>query len=151
MSRAAPDILEDVLVDLRNHQPLVELLPEAAAIYAGHPADDRNFKASVTLTAVSDASTPHRGVMERTVWIQATVTAREDWRSWYDSRDDEPSSVTQMGRILARVGDRLDRSKSTTGGEIPLGGEGGPQPQELDDGRLAMSEDWRVAGWYIDD
>lgn len=150
MPRGAHSVLEDVREDLRSYQPLVSALPEADAIYDGHPADDRDYDASITLTVVSDVGTNHRGVSEKTYRIQATVTVRQDWREWYDSRSDERSSVAQMQYLLSLVDDRLGRGEATSP-EIGTGSIGGPMPQELDDGRLAVSEDWRVTGYYPDD
>lgn len=150
-ARGAHDILDDVVTDLRAYGPLTSILPEPAAVYAGFPAENRGYPAAVTITAISENSTPMRGVMGKTFRVQATVTATRGWREWYDGRDDQPSSVGQMARLLHLVGNRLDRAEATTGGEIPEGGDGGPQPQELDDGRLALSGDWLLSGWYLDD
>lgn len=147
--RGTHNVLGDIRDDLRAYDPLVSLLPSPDAIYEGHPADDRDFEASLTLSVASDVSTPHRGVIERTYRVQATVTVRRSWREWYDNRESEPSSQSQMGRMLNLVAERLDRAKPLP--ELPHGSEGGPQPRELDDGRLAMSEDWRVTGFYDDE
>lgn len=146
-TRGAPDVIEAVRDDLRDYQPLVVLLPEPEAIYEGFPADDRDYDASVTLTAMSENTTAHRGVTERRYRVQATVTANRRWREWFDNRPNQPSSIGQMTRILRRVGERLDRAAAVSP-EISTGGDGGPTPFELDDGRLAVVEDWLLAGWY---
>lgn len=149
-SRNAHSVLEDVREDLRSYDPLVAELEEPGAIYDGYPAEDRDYNASITLTVVSDPATPHRGVRQKTYRVQATVTARQSWREWYDGRDDERSATGQMLFLLSLVDERLGRGEATSG-EFGTGSEGGLMPEELDDGRLAVAEDWRVTGVYDDE
>ena len=150
-TRGSHHIMAEIESDLRAYSPLVAKLPEPEAVYIGHPADDRDYPISVTITVITDQPTLHRGVIGRGYRIQITVKANRDWREWFDTRPDQPASLAEMAEIMHLVGQRLNRAKSVTGGEIPLTTEGGPSPLELDGGRLAISNDWRMAGWYLDD
>lgn len=152
MSRHAGDVTFDIVTDLRGYQPLVDRLPERQAIYEGHPTDNHGYPVSVTVTSIFDGSTPHRGVTGREFRTQITVVGTRGWRESQDAGPDNPGGrggLAEMQAILGDVADRLDRQKGLST-EIALGSEGGPAPQELDDGRLAISNDWRAAGWYVD-
>lgn len=149
--RGSGDVLESLESDLRDYEPLTSELPTEEAIYIGHPADDRDFMAEVTLTTVFEGSNLHRGALTRDFRVQVTVKVTREWREGYDSRENQPASQTQQARILGYVADVLDTSGTSDGPEIPTGGEGGPEPMEMDDGRLAMASDWTLQGTYSTD
>lgn len=150
-TRHAGDIVLDIVTDFRGHQPLVDLLPGPQAIYVGHPDEDHGYPVSVTVTSIPSGSTPHRGVMERRYRIQLTVVSKRGWREEQDPDLDNPEGrggLAAMQDILAAAGERLDRQQGLSP-EIPLGSTGDRTPQELGEGRLAISHDWRAAGWYV--
>lgn len=149
--RGNHSVLESVVADLRAHEPLTTLLPEADAIYQSHPSDDRDYMASVTVTSIFEGSQRHRGALTRNYRIQVTVKTTREWREAYDSRDDQPAGITQQGKILSRVADVLDTTGTSDGPEIPTGGEGGPNPETMDGDRLAMISDWTLQGTYSTD
>lgn len=145
MTRGTADVLRSVVIDLRGHPPLVDLLDHPGAIYQSWIADEQGFPAEVTVTPITAGSAPHRGVVEREYRVQITVKVTQTWRDEQDARHGT-TATTEMWRILDRVADRLDRAPGIH--ETALGGEGGPAPHQMDDGRLAAIGDWRLAGWY---
>lgn len=149
--RGTPDILLDTVRVLRDHAPLVAMLPSRSAIYPARVTADHGHDVEVTVSPVFEGSTPHRGVMEREYRIQVTVKATYGWREARDSDPGTAGGMSAMQEILMHVADRMDRLRGFRSGEVPLGSEGGPEPIEMDDGRLAVIGDWRVRGWYIDD
>ena len=146
--RGVADVLRSVVIDLRSHRPLVDQLPHPAAIYQAQVTESRDFPVEVTISPVYEGSSPHRGMTERNYRVQATVKATYGWR---EARDSEvgSDSLLAMYEILDEVANRLDRAPGIP--ETSQGGEGGPNPMEMDDGRLAVIGDWRLSGWYADE
>lgn len=150
-TRGSADVLMSVVGDLRNHQPLIDLLPSRRAVYAGHPTDDYGFPISVTITPIYEGSVPHRGVIQRDYRVQVTVVSTYEWR---EQREPNPGALFSMNRILDRVGDRLDRAPGFE--EIAQESVGGVTPQWVtgegeEGGRMMITLDWRLQGWYIQD
>ena len=142
--RGAADVMRDAVSDLRDHQPLVDLLPGRQAIYDGHPAEDRGYAAEVAITTVSNTSTPHRGATTRTYRLQATIKTTREWREGHEPAQ---SGTAAMAEIHGRIAERFDHASGLSA-EGSRGGIGGPDPQRLDDGRLAITSDWIVFGAY---
>lgn len=145
VDRGLAETLHGIVGDLRNTSALVDLLTERQAIYAGHPADHRGYPVSVVVTPIYGGTTLHRGTTTRDARVQITVKATQAWR---EAREPNPGALAAMYEIMDHVGVRLDRASGLS--QIPLGGEGGPEPQPLDDGRLAVTSDWRLRGFVSD-
>lgn len=143
--RGFSDVLDDVEGDLRDYQPLVDLLPERKAIYQGYPAEDRDYPIELTITPIPAGSTPHNGLIEREYRLQITVTAE---RAWLEGQEPTPGGLNRMTEIMSRVGERLDKAKGIQ--ETARGGGGTVEPTNMEDGRLAFIGDWRVVGFYDD-
>lgn len=146
--RGTADVLKSVIQDLRGHQPLVDLLPERQAIYQAIVSESRGYPIEVTVSPVFEGSTPHRGITQRNYRIQVTVKSTYGWREQQDNTVGTDGHLA-MYEILDTVGERLDRAPGIP--ETAQGGAGGPDPIEMEDGRLAVIGDWRVAGWYADE
>jgi hypothetical protein len=147
--RGTANVLQSVVRDLRQHQPLVDLLPngDRNAIYQSFVMDNRGFPVEVTVSPVFEGSTPHRGILQRDYRVQVTVKATGSWRQEMDATSGTNSTLW-LHEILTEVANRLDRAPGIE--ETAQGGEGSPQPRLMEDGRLGMIGDWLVAGWYDD-
>lgn len=143
MPRGTADVLQEIITDLQNYQPLTRGLQSPEAIFAAHPAAETNYSLAVIVTVISDTSTPRRSVYERNWRIQITAKASRPWLE----RHSQDAQVV-LHRVLDAVGERLDRAHGIE--EIPLGSETGGPPNPMNDNMLAISNDWRVRGFEYD-
>ena len=135
------DTLHDLVRNLRGDDDVVKHLSERRAVFPGHPADHRGYPVSVVVTPIYAGTTLHRDVTTHDSRVQITVKATRPWR---ESKEPNPGALAAMYEIMDSVGNRLERAEGLD--EIPLGGEGGPEPQPMEDGRLAVTSDWRLRG-----
>lgn len=144
--RGRADVLTDVVTELRSRPALTDKLPDAEAVYQGHPTEDRGYAVAVVVTIVSAGSTPHHSAVSRNYRVQVTVTATTPWREAQDNASGT-TALTEMYAIMDAVGDVLDVGSGID--EYGTGAGGGPGPQQVGDGRLAITDDWFVSGTYL--
>lgn len=144
--RGSVEVLEDLVRALRTDAALVRKLPEAGAIYPGHPTEDRGYPVGVIVTPIFEGSQRHRGVLGRRYRVQVTVIATQPWR---EARDAEAGTdnLRAMRSIMDAVAAVLDEASGMP--EWPEGAESGLAPQPVGDGRLSITNDWVVAGAYL--
>ena len=142
MTQGTADIVEMIERDLQAHDELVGMLPGGTdAIYESYPAEETDEPVAVILWVVSSETTPGRDVHTKSWRIQATVKSSRSWRERQSS-----GGVPAMQRIMDAVHDRLDLLDSYR--EVGHGSEGGSDPEPMDDGWLAIANDWRISGFY---
>lgn len=140
--RGMADLMEGIMKDLRDHQPLQDWLPEQQAVYEAWPNEADRYSVQVVLAAVYDGSTHRGSATRRTARVQTAVVATDRWRR------DRTTPTTDMTEILDHCGDRLDVACALPG-VVPLGaGVGGGSTfedvGESEGARVALVADWRM-------
>jgi hypothetical protein len=136
------ETIHELIIALRHTEAVTEQLSERQAIFPGHPEENRGYPVAVVATPIYDGSTPGRDVITRDTRVQITVVATRGWR---EDRAPSPGGLAAMYNIVDEINAILETASGIS--KIPLGSEGGPAPQQMEDGRLAVPVDWRLRGF----
>lgn len=138
MAYGMHEALEDVIVDLRSHQPLLDLLDGDVSdvIDEGWPADTQDDPVVIRVQPVTESSGNRGTATERTFRMQFSVVATQRWRKT------EPSPTYSMAEIMAEVAERLDRGLSID--DVLPGETASGSWEEVDGDRVALIQDWRI-------
>lgn len=136
------EFLEDIVVDLRNYQPLVDELPDAKAIYQAYSteSDERDYPLWVTIEPAYGGSTHQGAATRRTFRVQANVKSTIGWRKERD-RTAGTDATRDMLRIMFFVADRMEVACGING-LSKLEGDAGGMFDVSDGERLAIINDW---------
>lgn len=140
--RGVADVYEEVISDLRSHDPLVSLLPDKMAIYSGWPNQLGDRNVGVAVSNVWDTSTHQNANTQRTCRVQIAVVSTEAWRK------DRTDPVIDQTEILDRAADRLSVGCQISGVTPRGAGIGGGGELEDVDGegkRITVLSDWRLS------
>lgn len=138
MAYGMHEALEDVIVDLRSHQPLLDLLDGDVSdvIDEGWPADTQEDPVVIRVQPVTESSGNRGTATERIFRMQFSVVATQRWRKT------EPSPTYSMAEIMAEVAERLDRGLSID--DVLPGETASGSWEEVDGDRVALIQDWRI-------
>lgn len=149
--------LEDILVDLREYDPLVAELAtqngvtEAEAVNAIRlkhetndpfdPRDDLSFDVVVVFGSVTETTNPSNTATSRTWRMQVDVGGKLSWR---EEKDNESGTfaVLELAGVMSCVDDRLNMASGISSMN-PEGSEGSAIPlEDEENGTLQLTEQW---------
>lgn len=136
MSYGAHDALVDVVTDLRNHQPLVDLLESSDAITEGWPRDEQEHPVVVRVQPVTETSS-HRGIeISRTFRFQFSVVATDSWLT------NRSAPTYRMSEIMHEVSQRMDGGLSID--DVLPGETASGSWEDVSGDRRALIQDWQI-------
>jgi hypothetical protein len=138
MSYGLHDALEDVITDLRGHQPLLDLLDGdvSEVIDEGWPADSQREPVVVRVQPITETSGSRGAATERTFRMQFSVVATQRWR------EAQNSPTYRMAEIMAELAEQLDHGLAID--DVLPGETASGSWEDVEGGRVALLQDWRI-------
>ena len=138
MSYGLHNALQDVITDLRGHQPLADRLEgdSSEIIDEGWPSDSQQAPVVVRVQPITESS-GNRGVAtQRTFRMQFSVVATAGWRK------KQNSPTYQMAAIMAAVAERMDHGLAVD--DVLPGETASGSWEDVAGDRVALLQDWRI-------
>lgn len=151
------ELREDIIDDLRNHEPLLELLDTSDVdgvdtvdntkrqIYSNRTIQKTDFPIGVSIGLMLTGGETTQSTSSGDFVVQATVNARLGWRQAIDQDPDRPISESDMSTILSAVGERANIAFGVPCLD-PGGPVGGAEMLEAEEGaQWSLPARWEVS------